>query len=103
MDVPITIVEAVQGVSVKLPLLNGTVQVKVPPGAASGKRLRIKGKGITDSKGRAGDFHAVIQIVAPRDADLSESGRNAVQSLSKELQNPRESAPWADDVKERSE
>jgi DnaJ-class molecular chaperone len=102
VDVPITIAEAVQGVSVRLPLLNGTAQMKIPPGAASGKRLRIKGKGITDAKGNAGDFYAIIQIVAPPADDLSSEANKALQEVASELQNPRESAPWADDVRDRS-
>jgi DnaJ-class molecular chaperone len=102
IDVPINIAEAVTGTSVQVPLLQGTVQIKVPPGVSSGRRLRVKGKGIVDHKGKAGDFYAVIQIAAPAGDTLSEKGRRAVNELASELQNPRESAPWADDVKDRS-
>lgn len=101
LDIPITIVEAVQGVSVRVPLLSGTAQIKIPPGASSGKRLRIKGKGIVDAKGKAGDFHAVMQITAPPENQLSDNARKALNEVATELQNPRESAPWADDVKAR--
>jgi len=92
VDVPITLAEAALGTTVTVPLLEGTAQIKVPPGASSGRKLRIKGKGIADAKGRRGDFLAVIQIVAP--AELSPRGRELLQALAAELKNPRETGPW---------
>ncbi len=96
INVPLTLAEAVMGVQVEVPLLSGSVQLTVPPGASSGQKLRVKGKGIADAGGKQGDFYAVVQIVAPQ--DLSEKGRDLVQQLSSELKNPRESAPWAEDL-----
>ncbi len=96
IDVPITIAEATFGVSVTVPLLKGTVEIKVPPGASSGQKLRVKEKGIRDAKGRTGDFYAVVQIVAG--TGLSQRGRELLRELQGELKNPRESAPWAADV-----
>jgi DnaJ-class molecular chaperone len=93
VDVPITLAEAGLGATVSVPLLDGTAQIKVPPGASSGRKLRIKGKGITDAKGRSGDFLAVIQISAP--AELSSRGRELLEELAGELKNPRESGPWS--------
>jgi DnaJ-class molecular chaperone len=92
VDVPITIAEAGLGTTVSVPLLEGTAQIKVPPGASSGRKLRLKGKGVTDAKGRRGDFLAVLQIVAP--AELSARGRELLQALASELKNPRETGPW---------
>lgn len=100
VDVPLNIVEAVQGASVEVPLLGGgSAQMKVPGGVSSGRKLRIRGKGITDAKGRAGDFYAVIQIAAPESGSLSEEARKAVSALAGELKNPRETAPYVDDLK----
>ncbi len=93
INVPVTIAEATFGTTVTLPLLKGSVELKIPPGAASGQKLRVKGKGIDDGKGGQGDFYAVVQIVAP--TDLTDSGRQLLQELAPELQNPRESGPWA--------
>lgn len=101
LDVPITIAEAALGTTVKVPLLKGSAQIKIPPapgGASSGRKLRLKGKGIADSKGHHGDFHAVVQIVAP--PHLSEPDLEMLRDLGTRLQNPRESAPWADLVNE---
>lgn len=102
MDVPITVVEAVRGTTATVPLLiKGSVDIRVPAGTSSGAKLRVKGRGITDSKGKQGDFYAVIQIVAP--AGLSEAGLAAMETLAGELKNPRESAPWADVVRNRKD
>ena len=101
IDVPITLAEAGLGTAVTVPLLSGSVQIKVPPGASSGQRLRVPGKGLEDAKGACGDFFAVVQIVAPE--TLSEQGREQLESLAKELKNPRERAVWADDVGDNSD
>jgi curved DNA-binding protein len=94
VEVPITLSEAGLGATVSVPLLDGTAEIKIPLGASSGRKLRLKGRGITDAKGRKGDFLAVIQIVAP--AGLSQRGRDLLKELAGELKNPRESGPWSD-------
>jgi DnaJ-class molecular chaperone len=95
VDVPVTIAEATFGATVSVPLLKGSVEIKVPAGAASGQKLRVKGQGLTSAKGGAGDFHAVVQIVAEK--DLSPRGRELLEELAAELKNPRKSAPWSAD------
>lgn len=94
MDVPITIAEAALGTSVELPLLSGTVTLRVPPGTGSGKKLRASGKGITDSKGDSGDFLAVLSVVAP--TQLSDEDARQLQELGARLPNPRSELPWSD-------
>lgn len=96
IDVPINIAEAAKGVKVNVPLLKGTAELTIPPGASSGQKLRLKGKGITDARGRIGDYLAVVQIVAPK--KLSDRGAKLIDDLAGELQNPRHSAPWADNI-----
>ncbi|MCH7799543.1 MAG: DnaJ domain-containing protein [Planctomycetes bacterium] len=95
ITVPVTIVEASFGTAVTLPLLKGSAEVKIPPGASSGQKLRVKGKGVTNGRGQCGDFYAVVRIVAA--GDLSERGRELLRNLEAELKNPRESGPWAAD------
>lgn len=92
VDVPVTLTEGALGVSLEVPLLSGTASLKVPPGTSSGRKLRIRGQGIADAKGRTGDFYAVVQIVAPE--HVSERARQLLLDLADELQNPRESGPW---------
>jgi len=88
IDVPITIVEAALGTSVDVPLLKGSVALRIPPGTASGKKLRVAGKGIAAANKAAGDFYAVIQIVAPQSLDPADA--LTLKMLGEKLPNPRE-------------
>jgi molecular chaperone DnaJ len=92
MDVPVTIAEAALGTTVRVPLITGSVQLKVPAGVKSGQHLRVKGKGIQPAKGSAGDFHAVIQIEAPK--ELDPAARELLEKLAASLPNPRTGAQW---------
>ena len=87
LEVPLTIAEAALGASIEVPLLRGSATLKVPPGVSSGRRLRIRGKGITDARGRSGDFHAELSITAPSDLDADD--RAALEGLGKHLPDPR--------------
>ncbi len=94
VDVPINIAEASLGVTVAVPLLNGSADLKIPAGASSGAKLRIKDRGIKGKNGKLGDFYALVKIIAP--TDLSENAAESLNELAKELKNPRDSGPWAD-------
>jgi DnaJ-class molecular chaperone len=103
VDVPITIAEAVLGVKVTVPLLpvdgrTSTVEIKIPSGTSSGARLRVKSKGITDAKGRSGDYYAVVGITAPAVSGLSQEEVQAMEKITQRLPNPRENAPWAGEI-----
>lgn len=65
VDVPISPWEAALGADVEVPTLNGRLRLKVKPGAKSGQKMRITGKGLPKPGGEQGDFYAIIQIVAP--------------------------------------
>jgi len=73
IDLPLTPSEAVLGAQVELPTLDGKVQLNVKPGAISGQKLRLAGRGLPkagkgDEKAgaaKAGDLYAVVQIVVP--------------------------------------
>lgn len=56
---------AALGGATEVPTLSGPVTVKVPPGSSSGRRLRLKGKGMPNPKGAAGDLLAELRIVVP--------------------------------------
>lgn len=94
VKVPITIAEAALGASIEVPLLGGQANLKIPPGTSSGARLRLRGKGIVDAKGKSGDLHVIVSIVAPK--DLDETDRAALESMADRLADPRAGAPWAD-------
>ena len=62
MQLPVTAAEALAGATVKVPLLGGkTATIKIPAGADSGTKLRLRGKGLDGL-----DVVATIRIVNPR-------------------------------------
>lgn len=64
LDLPLAPWEAALGVSLRIPTLDGAVEMKIPPGMGSGKKLRIKGKGL-GSGAKRGDQFVRIMIQAP--------------------------------------
>jgi molecular chaperone DnaJ len=82
VDVPVTVNEAVLGGKIKVQTLDGTVTMTLPPGTDSGKKFRLKGKGIPNKKtGIAGDEFAVIKIVVPK--KVSKKTKEALEELEK--------------------
>jgi molecular chaperone DnaJ len=68
MELPITVGEAVLGATVEVPTPSGPVKLKIPAGAQSGQRLRIKGKGVAaHGPSPAGDLYLQIMIRVPKD------------------------------------
>lgn len=66
MDLPITVGEALHGATVEVPTPVGNVKVKVQPGAQSGQRLRVAGKGVpAHGKTPAGHLYLRIMIHVP--------------------------------------
>lgn len=90
VDIPVSVVEAIAGTSISVPLLQGHVELRIPEGSSSGQKLRITGKGIEDPTGRKGDFFAIVQIRAPKRSSLSEAGQEALDSLATTLPDPRD-------------
>jgi curved DNA-binding protein len=64
LDLPLAPWEAVLGETVRIPTLDGAVEMKIPPGIGSGKKLRIKGRGL-GSGARRGDQYVRIMIQSP--------------------------------------
>jgi DnaJ-class molecular chaperone len=66
--VPITLYEAALGGKVRVPTLDGAVELAIPPGTNSGRTFRLKGKGLK-AKNAAGDLLATVRIVMPERVD----------------------------------
>jgi DnaJ-class molecular chaperone len=77
-DVRIPFDRAILGTVATVPTIDGKAEVKVPPGTASGKKLRLRGKGIPDRSGQAGNHYVTVQIDVPGDLD-DESKKLLVQ------------------------
>jgi DnaJ-class molecular chaperone len=68
LDLPITLYEVALGGKVRVPTLDGAVELAIPPGTNSGRTFRLKGKGLK-AKGGAGDLLATVRIVMPEHVD----------------------------------
>ncbi len=66
VDLPVAPWEAALGVTVAIETPAGEAKVKVPPGTSSGRRLRLRGRGLPDPGGEAGHLIAEVRIVLPR-------------------------------------
>jgi len=85
-DLPVAPWEAALGARIDVPTPSGAVQVSVPPGSQSGRKLRLKGRGIPGHPG--GDLYLVLEVVLPP-AD-SARARELYQTMARELAfNPR--------------
>jgi molecular chaperone DnaJ len=88
LRVPVTFSEAALGASVKVPTLDGPVTMRIPPGTAPGKTLRVRGKGMPKSGGGVGDLMVTVDVVVPQ--ALSDEQRQAVEALAaSDASNPR--------------
>jgi len=86
LDLPVAPWEAALGATVKVPTPAGKVDLKIPPDSASGRRLRLKGRGIPAKQ--PGDFYVVLQVALPR-AD-SDAAKQAYREFERQLDfNPR--------------
>ena len=77
LTVPISLSEAMKGVKIDLDLPTGKVAVSMPAGTNTGKRLRLKGKGVRAKDG-TGDLYLTAQIVLT-DGELAGSSVLAAQ------------------------
>ncbi|MET0219138.1 MAG: J domain-containing protein [Tardiphaga sp.] len=72
VDLPITLYEAVLGAKVRAPTLTGAVELSIPKNTSSGRVFRLKGKGLPQATGAAGDLYFTTRIMLPdgNDAEL---------------------------------
>ncbi|MDO5675093.1 MAG: DnaJ C-terminal domain-containing protein [bacterium] len=64
LQLPVTPWEAALGASITVPTLDGKVQLKIPPNSQNGRKLRLKGKGLSTQK-TTGDQIVTLQVVLP--------------------------------------
>lgn len=81
VDVPITPWEAALGATITVPTLGGEVEAKVPAGARSGQRLRLKGRGLPGSP--AGDQYLHLRIAVP--AARTEADRELYRRMQQQM------------------
>nr|WP_296067045.1 DnaJ C-terminal domain-containing protein [uncultured Actinoplanes sp.] len=81
VDLPVAAWQAALGASVPVDTPGGPVQVQVPAGSSSGRRLRLRGRGMPNPRGGAGDLYAEVKIVIP--AQLTPQERELWQRLAR--------------------
>jgi curved DNA-binding protein len=79
VDLPVAPWEAALGATVPVKTPTGTAQVRVPPGSSSGRRLRLRGRGLPRSQGGSGDLHAIVKITVPK--QLTDRERELYEQL----------------------
>ena len=86
LTLPVTAAEAALGRTVKAPTLGGAVDLKLPAGSSTGKRLRLKGRGLPGKP--PGDQYVELRVVVP--SNPSAKARELYQALEREERdNPR--------------
>jgi curved DNA-binding protein len=79
VDLPVAPWEAALGATVAVQTPGATAQIRVPPGSSSGRRLRLRGRGLSKSGGGSGDLHAIVKITVP--PHLSDRERELYEQL----------------------
>lgn len=66
-SVPITITEAALGAKIRVPTIDGSAMLKIPPGTQSGQTLRMRGKGAPSLRGNGvrGDQYVEVRLRTP--------------------------------------
>lgn len=79
-EISISFVQAALGITVEIPLLEGSEKLRIPPGTQSGEVIRLKGRGIKDlDSRRLGDLFVKVHVRTPE--DLPKDQRNLLRQL----------------------
>lgn len=83
-SMPVNVVQATLGTTVKIPTLGGEAELDIPAGTQSGQRFRLKGKGIVQLNGaRRGDQIVRVFVTTPR--SLTEEQQRLFRELGESL------------------
>lgn len=84
---PVAPWEAALGATIKIPVPDGLVEVRVPENSQTGRKLRLKGRGIPAAT--PGDLYLVLEVVLP--PATTAKAREFYQTMARELAfNPRQ-------------
>jgi curved DNA-binding protein len=89
LELPVAPWEAALGAKVRVPTIEGSVDMTVPAGAQGGQRLRLRGQGVQRRGSGRGDQYVRLKLVNP--PALTESERALFEQLAAASRfNPRE-------------
>ncbi|MBW0100082.1 molecular chaperone DnaJ, partial [Pseudonocardia sp. KRD-184] len=77
LTVPVTYPELVLGSTLTVPTLESTVSLRIPPGTASGRTFRVKGRGV-ERKTSKGDLLVTVEVAVP--SSLDDTATEALQA-----------------------
>ncbi|WP_181775341.1 molecular chaperone DnaJ [Amycolatopsis pittospori] len=83
ITVPVSFAELALGGTITVPTLEGKVSLKVPQGTASGRVLRVRGKGIAKRDGAQGDLLVTLQAAIP--SKLDDKAREALEAYAEAM------------------
>ncbi len=93
-DLPVSIVEATLGAKIRVPTLDGRVEITLPEGSPSGQKLRLRERGLASSDGSRGDLYGIVRIVPPKPGSLTDNDRRALEDLARRAGSPRGGDVW---------
>jgi DnaJ-class molecular chaperone len=89
MELPVAPWEAALGARIRVPTIAGAVDMTIPAGTQSGRRLRLRGQGLRRRDGGRGDQYVRVTIVIP--PTLTAGERALFEKLAAESRfNPRQ-------------
>jgi molecular chaperone DnaJ len=81
--IPVSFPQAAMGAKIKVPTLQGEIELDIPEGTQSGQIFRQKGKGLLDPHGGRGDLYVCIKVVVP--SKLSREQRRVLEQLGQSM------------------
>ena len=82
-EVPVSLYEAALGSKIRVPTINGTAMMNVPPGAQSGQLFRLRGKGVPKIRG-VGKGDQIVQIKLVTPTNMSRKSKDLLKEMQKE-------------------
>lgn len=94
LELPVSLLEAVEGAQIDIPTPRGMRTLTIPPGTSSGTRLRMRGEGLPNPRTKTpGHLYVRPRITLPK--ELDDEARAVLQSLPDAFrEKPRSGAPW---------
>lgn len=81
LNLPVTPLEAFEGAKVRVPTIDGSVQIKLPARSQSGQKVRLRGKGVARKNREPGDLYVHLMVQLPQ----SEAALDALREVEKHM------------------